>query len=147
MLDVLNRALRQGKTTDIAENYRPVFKLFLSVFDLRRLHPATLNLEVSPPASHFGFDFSTECRCCVMKDINQIEENALGAFVQFILKLNEQTFRPLFLRTYDWAVIDLATDAEDSHEALTARRIVLYKLIDRLLTQLKVSLLLLTPIC
>lgn len=82
-----------------------------------------------------------------MKDINQIEENALGAFVQFILKLNEQTFRPLFLRTYDWAVIDLATDAEDSHEALTARRIVLYKLIDRLLTQLKVSLLLLTPIC
>lgn len=60
--------------------------------------------------------------------------------MQFILKLNEQTFRPLFLRTYDWAVIDLATDAEDSHEALTARRIVLYKLIDRLLTQLKVSL-------
>lgn len=52
--------------------------------------------------------------------------------------MNEQTFRPLFLRTYDWAVIDLA-DEEDAATALTARRVVLYKLVDRLLTQLRVS--------
>ena len=57
--------------------------------------------------------------------------------MQFILKLNEQTFRPLFLRTYDWAVIDLA-DEPDATQALTARRTVLYKLIDKLLVQLKV---------
>ncbi|ORY85937.1 U3 small nucleolar RNA-associated protein 10 [Leucosporidium creatinivorum] len=114
LLDVLNRALRQGKTADIAENYRPIFKLFLTVFDLRREHAESLSLE----------------------DIGEIEENGLGAFVQFILKLNEQTFRPLFLRTYDWAVIDLA-DEEDAVAALTARRVVLYKLVDRLLTQLR----------
>lgn len=63
----------------------------------------------------------------------------MGAFVQFILKLNEQTFRPLFLRTYDWAVIDLAEET-NPEVALTARRIVLYKLVDRLLAQLKVSI-------
>lgn len=74
----------------------------------------------------------------VPQDIDEIEENGLGAFVQFILKLNEQTFRPLFLRTYDWAVIDLA-DEEDAVASLTARRVVLYKLVDRLLTQLRVS--------
>ncbi|KAK4702660.1 U3 small nucleolar RNA-associated protein 10, partial [Phenoliferia sp. Uapishka_3] len=114
LLDLLNRALRQGKTADIADNYRPIFKLFLTIFDLRRVHSDALSLD----------------------DISQIEENALGAFVQFILKLNEQTFRPLFLRTYDWAVIDLA-DEENSITALAARRTVLYKLLDKLLVQLK----------
>ena len=116
LLDLLNRALRHGKTPDIVENYRIVFKLFLSVFDLRRVHSASLD----------------------ENDITSIEENALGAFVQFILKLNEQLFRPLFLRTYDWAVIELA-DETDAQDGLSARRIVLYKIVDRLLAQLRVS--------
>ncbi|GAA5959351.1 hypothetical protein JCM21900_000701 [Sporobolomyces salmonicolor] len=114
LLDVLNRALRHGKTPEVAENYRAIFKLFLAVFDLRRVHSASLDLQ----------------------DIATIEDNALGAFVQFILKLNEQLFRPLFLRTYDWAVIELADEA-DAHEAVTARRVVLYKMVDRLLGQLR----------
>ncbi|KAK4048437.1 snoRNA-binding rRNA-processing protein utp10 [Microbotryomycetes sp. JL201] len=111
VLDVLNRSLRQAKAPDVLETYRPIFKMFLSVFDLRRKQVA-------------------------LDDINLVESNALGAFIQFILKLNEQTFRPLFLRTYDWAVIDLA-EAEDAEDAITARRIVLYKLVDRMLAQLK----------
>ncbi|GAA5877943.1 hypothetical protein JCM16303_002787 [Sporobolomyces ruberrimus] len=114
LLDLLTRALRHGKTPDIVENYKIVFKLFLSVFDLRRVHSPSLD----------------------ENDITSIEENALGAFVQFILKLNEQLFRPLFLRTYDWAVIELA-DEPDAEEALSARRVVLYKIVDRLLAQLR----------
>ncbi|BGP27409.1 U3 small nucleolar RNA-associated protein 10 [Rhodotorula toruloides] len=112
LLDLLNRGLRYGKTTDIADNYRSVYKLLLTVFDSRRTHAAELDHD----------------------DMVAIEDHALGAFVQFILKLNEQTFRPLFLRTYDWAVIDLA---EDSPEGLVARRTVLYKIVDRLLGQLR----------
>ncbi|GAA5979224.1 hypothetical protein JCM11641_001966 [Rhodosporidiobolus odoratus] len=119
LLDVLNRALRHGKTADVADNYKSIFKLFLTVFDLRRAHLDELDLE----------------------DVVAVEENALGAFTQFILKLNEQIFRPLFLRTYDWAVIDLseADDEADesSVEGLTARKTVLFKLVDRLLGQLK----------
>ncbi|GAA6015436.1 hypothetical protein JCM10207_008593 [Rhodosporidiobolus poonsookiae] len=116
LLDVLNRALRHGKTADVAENYRSVFKLFLTVFDLRRTHSPSLDLD----------------------DVAAVEDNALGAFVQFILKLNEQLFRPLFLRAYDWAVIDLAeSDAADAVEGLVARRTVLYKMVDRLLSQLR----------
>lgn len=99
------------------DNYRSIFKLFLSVFDLRREHQQALDLS----------------------DISEIEDHALNAFVQFILKLNEQIFRPLFLRTYDWAVIDLAEEEGGSTEGLLARRIVLYKLMDKLLSQLKVS--------
>ncbi|BGP11136.1 snoRNA-binding rRNA-processing protein utp10 [Rhodotorula toruloides] len=115
LLDLLNRALRYGKTTDVADNYRSVYKLFLTVFDSRRTHTA---------------DFDHD-------DMVSIEDHALGAFVQFILKLNEQTFRPLFLRTYDWAVIDLAEDESASSEGLVARRTVLYKIVDRLLGQLR----------
>ncbi|GAA6007531.1 hypothetical protein JCM11491_004197 [Sporobolomyces phaffii] len=114
LLDLLTRALRHGKTPDIVENYRIVFKLFLTVFDLRRVHSPTLD----------------------ENDIVSIEENALGAFVQFILKLNEQLFRPLFLRTYDWAVIELADEA-DAQDGISARRVVLYKIVDRLLAQLR----------
>lgn len=52
LLDLLNRALRQGKTSDIAENYRPIFKLFLTIFDLRRVHSPSLSSDVrSRPAS------------------------------------------------------------------------------------------------
>ncbi|GAA5842726.1 hypothetical protein JCM3766R1_005764 [Sporobolomyces carnicolor] len=114
LLDLLTRALRHGKTPDIVENYRSIFKLFLAVFDLRRVHSPSLD----------------------ENDITSIEENALGAFVQFILKLNEQLFRPLFLRTYDWAVIELA-DEPEAQEGITARRVVLYKIVDRLLAQLR----------
>lgn len=120
LLDLLNRALRYGKTGDVGANYRAIFKLFLTVFDLRRVHATELDDE----------------------DVVVIEDNALGAFVQFILKLNEHMFRPLFLRTYDWAVIDLAeagdaASAGVADEGLVARRTVLYKVVDRLLGQLR----------
>ncbi|GAA5888324.1 hypothetical protein JCM6882_008581 [Rhodosporidiobolus microsporus] len=116
LLDVLNRALRHGKAADVSENYRAIFKLFLTVFDLRRTHDDALDLE----------------------DVTAVEENALGAFTQFILKLNEQIFRPLFLRTFDWAVVDLTeTDDADATEGLVARRTVLFKVVDRLLNQLR----------
>ncbi|KAM0756059.1 hypothetical protein T439DRAFT_308506 [Meredithblackwellia eburnea MCA 4105] len=114
LLDLLNRALRFGKPEEVMEHYKPVFKLFLRVFDVRRTQDLALSVE----------------------DISSIEDNALGAFVQFILKLNEQTFRPLFLRTYDWAAIDLADD-DNASSGLVARRTVMYKLVDRLLSQLK----------
>ena len=133
LLDLLNRALRHGKTADIADSYRPIFKLFLTIFDLRRVHEVSLALDVSNSPVSAG----TSLTSLDPQDIAQIEENALGAFVQFILKLNEQTFRPLFLRTYDWAVIDLA-DEKDAASGLAARRTVLYKLVDKLLVQLKV---------
>jgi len=40
--------------------------------------------------------------------INAIEESAIGSFLELVSKLNEATFKPLFIRLYDWAVIDLA---------------------------------------
>ena len=44
------------------------------------------------------------------KVIETIEESAIGSFLELVTKLNETTFKPLFVRLYDWAVIDLADD-------------------------------------
>lgn len=40
--------------------------------------------------------------------VNRIEESAIGSFLELVTKLNEGTFKPLFIRLYDWAVIDLS---------------------------------------
>jgi U3 small nucleolar RNA-associated protein 10 len=40
--------------------------------------------------------------------VNQVEESAIGSFLELVTKLNEATFKPLFIRLYDWAVIDLS---------------------------------------
>lgn len=37
-----------------------------------------------------------------------MEESAIGSFLELVTKLNEATFKPLFTRLYDWAVIDLS---------------------------------------
>jgi U3 small nucleolar RNA-associated protein 10 len=40
--------------------------------------------------------------------VDRVEESAIGSFLELVTKLNEATFKPLFTRLYDWAVIDLS---------------------------------------
>ena len=49
-----------------------------------------------------------------MKVINEIEESAITSFLELVVRLNEVTFKPLFIRLYDWAVIDLSEGASES---------------------------------
>jgi hypothetical protein len=46
--------------------------------------------------------------------INEIEESAITSFLELVVRLNEVTFKPLFIRLYDWAVIDLSEGASES---------------------------------
>ncbi|KAJ1666898.1 snoRNA-binding rRNA-processing protein utp10 [Coemansia sp. RSA 1646] len=62
--------------------YKPLFKFFLSVFDLAR-----------SPAIPLG-------------DVELIEEATLDAFMRFVVKLNENLFKPLFLSFVDWATTE-----------------------------------------
>ena len=109
LLDVLQRVLRNAHAHDVTSSTRQVFKLFLAVLDLR-----------SSPSSSEHYDVAT------------IEHHALGAFMQLVLKLNEQTFRPMFARVFDWAVVDC------QGPVAVARQTVLYKLFARLVSQLQV---------
>jgi U3 small nucleolar RNA-associated protein 10 len=66
---------------------KQIFAFFLDVFDLRH----RLQLK--------SFDGDA---------IASVENSAVGSFLELVTKLNEATFRPLFVRLYDWAVIDLS---------------------------------------
>lgn len=63
-----------------------------------------------------------------------MEKASVGAFMQLALKLNEATFRPLFMRLVDW------TSPEAPEISQRARELTFFKIMDRMLAQLKVSL-------
>ena len=67
--------------------------------------------------------------------VDEIERAGVGAFMQFVLKLNEATFRPLFMRLVDWITPESSGDM-GVQEA--ARRFTFFQVLDRLLAQLKV---------
>lgn len=116
LLDFVHRTLRHADRAAIGATYKSVFRFMLKAFDMRREQPHTLSAE----------------------DLHDFEDHCLRAFVRMVLKLNETTFRPLFLRIYDWAVLDLIEDDTPINDpGLCARRMVLYKVMNALSDQLK----------
>lgn len=75
--------------------------------------------------------------------MDDIEKAAVGAFMQLVLKLNEATFRPLFMRLVDWTT---PGDLEEARVSEAARQLTFFKILDRLLLQLKVSIALMQKI-
>ncbi|KAJ7054756.1 hypothetical protein C8F01DRAFT_1162846 [Mycena amicta] len=73
--DLLKRCLRSGARPVVQENVRLLFKIFQEGFDL--------NVVVIPQS--------------------EAEKQAIAAFVDLVVKLNEASFRPLFRKLYDWA--------------------------------------------
>ncbi|KAI9502796.1 hypothetical protein BX070DRAFT_225622 [Coemansia spiralis] len=70
---------------DLVQFYKPLFKFFLTVFDLAR----------SPAIP--------------LSDVETIEQATLDAFMRFVVKLNENLFKPLFLSFIEWATADYNT--------------------------------------
>jgi U3 small nucleolar RNA-associated protein 10 len=72
--------------------------------------------------------------------IAKVETSAINSFLELVVKLNEATFKPLFVRLYDWAAIDLASeDASADVQRLNERKAVLFRVMTGLLTKFKVS--------
>lgn len=123
LLDFLQKALRQTSREGMAKVYKSIYRFILKVLDLRRLSSNLLT----------------------NAEIHEIENSCLKGFLKMVLKLNETTFRPLFLRIFDWAVLDLVeeegleSDSEKvfSDHGICARRLVLYKVINLLLEGLR----------
>ncbi|RLM64477.1 uncharacterized protein C2845_PM16G15760 [Panicum miliaceum] len=85
-----------------------IYEHCLAALDIRRQHPDSL------------------------KNINMVEQSIIHAIITLTLKLTEGTFRPLFLRTLEWA--DSEVDQSSSKKSLD-RAIVFYKLINKLAEQ------------
>ncbi|WFD27115.1 snoRNA-binding rRNA-processing protein utp10 [Malassezia nana] len=108
LLPILQHAVREMSRDDVSAHYKLVFRLLLPAFDMQREeHDA--------------------------ERLGPVVQRALPVYVALALKLSESQFRPLFLRTYDWAVVDLL---DEDTEGLEARTLVLYVLVQRLLEQL-----------
>lgn len=110
--EFLGRALRQSDRNAISATYKLVYRFLLKVLDLRRN-----NLSAQEGLSQAS--------------IGRIESSLVGsAFMRMVLKLNEASFRPLFMRMFDWAVLDLVDDNTDTvaeADGILARQVVLFK--------------------
>ncbi|KAM3389004.1 hypothetical protein ACQJBY_011252 [Aegilops geniculata] len=67
-----------------------------------------------------------------LKDINLVEQSIIHTIITLTMKLTESTFRPLFLRTLEWA--ELEVDQSTSKRSMD-RAIVFYKLVNKLAEQ------------
>ncbi|KAG0240188.1 HEAT repeat-containing protein 1 [Actinomortierella wolfii] len=107
----------------VAVHYKQVFKFFLGAFDYRRVHgdKNTTDAEDSVAAA---------------RRVAAVEEAVIQAFMQLVMKLNETLFKPLFLKTLDWAMTELQV-AKASDSDKTDRLVFFYKLLNSLLERLK----------
>jgi U3 small nucleolar RNA-associated protein 10 len=89
---LLKRALRAAPREVALDQLRPIFKVFLEAFDIAKL-VSSASLEVSFPSF----------LCVPSHEASKAEAQAISAFLELVVKLNEATFRPIFRRLYDWA--------------------------------------------
>ncbi|KAL7425209.1 snoRNA-binding rRNA-processing protein utp10 [Cryptotrichosporon argae] len=101
---LLRQTLKHADRTALAALLKPVFAFFLDVFDLR--HRLSLRAVPVPEPT-----------------VVAVERSAIGSFLELVNKLSEGTFKPLFVRLYDWAVVDLA-DTAAAAAGLADRRLV-----------------------
>ncbi|WVN90881.1 uncharacterized protein L203_106124 [Cryptococcus depauperatus CBS 7841] len=101
--EVLRLTLKHAVKEELSGMLKPVFAFFLDIFDLRhQLQLKSVNANV----------------------VNTIEESAIKSFLELVTKLSEATFKPLFIRLYDWAVVDLSESKDINNERLIARKTV-----------------------
>ena len=85
--DLLRLTLKHAERSVIPGMLKPIFAFFLDVFDLRH----RLRDQAIPEGT-----------------TDRIEQSAISSFLELVIKLDEKSFKPLFIRLYDWAVVDLA---------------------------------------
>ncbi|KAJ4481176.1 hypothetical protein J3R30DRAFT_3464943 [Lentinula aciculospora] len=74
--DLLKRSLRSAARSEIQDNLRALFNVFLDAFGVVKGSAA---------------------------ELATASAQMVSAFIELVVKLNEPTFRPLFRRLYDWA--------------------------------------------
>ncbi|KAF9385202.1 HEAT repeat-containing protein 1 [Podila verticillata] len=116
LFDLVSQTINAMPRDVIAVNYKQIFKFFLGAFDFRRAY------------GHRDQKHS--------KSVAAIEEAVIQAFMQLVMKLNETLFKPLFLKTLDWATTELQV-AKAGFQDMQDRLIFFYKLMNSLLETLK----------
>lgn len=74
---VFKWSLKAAPRANVLEHLRQIFKVFLEAFDVR-----------------------------LSSGAQEVESYATSAFIELVVKLNENAFRPLFRKLHDWAFVD-----------------------------------------
>ena len=117
ILHLLQLAVRNMDKSAIATHYKAVYRFVLQAMDEQR-HHKTAPAEQAPRKGE-----------AVLPSVLRSVE----VFVTLALKLSETQFRPLFLRTYDWALVDLL---DQDAPGVQARALTLYTLVNSLFEHL-----------
>ncbi|KAJ3288341.1 HEAT repeat-containing protein 1 [Borealophlyctis nickersoniae] len=112
---LVGNAVAHMARTDLAQHHKELFRFFLVTFDYRRNHADKVSNE----------------------DIEQVENSIISSFLQLVMKLNETLFKPLFLKTVDWATSELLQKNGLTRKDIDARQLFFYRLLDNLLGRLK----------
>ncbi|KAG0209950.1 HEAT repeat-containing protein 1 [Mortierella sp. GBA30] len=115
LLGLVSQTINAMPRDVIAVHYKQIFKFFLGAFDYRRVHGEDKERRTS---------------------VGAVEDAVIDAFMQLVMKLNETLFKPLFLKSLDWATTELQV-AKASFKDMQARLVFFYKLLNALLEQLK----------
>lgn len=114
LLHLLHLGVRGLDRAAVGAHYKPLFRFLLQAMALQQDAGAGAELQPAPA-------------------------RAIEVYLALALKLSESQFRPLFLRTYDWAAVDLldTDDGAPDAGATYARALVLYALVGQLLERLR----------
>lgn len=131
LISAYDRALQRGETSMLASiemldlvvtsfdkpsvlaHYKRVFELCLGAFDLRRRPPNPLT------------------------SVTVVETSIISLFTGLVLKLSENTFKPLFVRILEWAESELPDDGVDGNKKNIFRNIVFYRVVNQLADKLR----------
>lgn len=116
-LEILGLAIDRQPNSTIVKSSEILGDLLLQVFDLRRT-------QLSPPTIE-SYDQS---------EIDQVEGAVNDCAIAMVYKLNDATFRPLFLRILEWAT----TPTTKGDNGTLHRQITLYTFLARFFYMLKV---------
>lgn len=121
-LNIIGRCLKALDRKKVMAQYKSIFRFLIQIMDTRRKAADTNNSQFTLLSK---------------QDISKIEDVAVDVFLKLVMKLNESSFRPLFLRLCDWALLDLEDEgARQARNDIQCRQVVLYKTINALLSQL-----------
>ena len=95
------------------ENKR-ILKFYLGMFDFRQAYSPQFKIKED--------------------EIDVVEKHICSSFAMFVMKLNESSFKPIYLKIVDWA---FSKNEQDSGANSFGRTLIVYKLVDVLVTQLK----------
>ncbi|KAL4178617.1 hypothetical protein AMTRI_Chr13g116010 [Amborella trichopoda] len=107
LFEMLASKISKMDRSSVVTYHADIFKISLVALDLRRKHPVAI------------------------KNINVVERSVINAIVTLTMKLTETMFKPLFIRSLEWA------ESEVEENGLTTKRnldrnIAFYSLIDKL---------------